>query len=57
MKRTELKKKLLKKYGTLRAASRDLEINYYRLSMIVNGWVSPRPDEFTKMEKEKKENE
>lgn len=40
-----LKEKLIKRYGTLRMASKESGINYYRISQIVNGWITPKPEE------------
>lgn len=46
MKRRDyLRKKLIDKFRSLRAASVHLRINYHRLSTIVSGWVNPRADE------------
>ena len=41
----ELKFKLIRDHGSLRAASKALSIDYYRLSTIVNGWVEPNENE------------
>jgi molybdenum-dependent DNA-binding transcriptional regulator ModE len=40
-----LKFRLQKKYGSLRAASKNLGINYYRLSQIVNEWIEANAKE------------
>ena len=37
----KIKDKLIGRYGTLRKASKETKINYYRLSQIVNGWLIP----------------
>lgn len=53
-----MKERLIKKYGTLRRCSIDTKINYYRLSNIVNGYITPKDKEKTLLgitEKELKE--
>lgn len=40
-----LKGKLIEKYGKLTAGALDIEIDYYRLSRIISGIVTPRQDE------------
>jgi hypothetical protein len=50
-----MKERLQKQYGSLRAASMKLSINYYRLSQIVNGWLTPTKEEIEKLEISPKE--
>jgi hypothetical protein len=50
-----MKKRLQDQYGSLRAAAVKLDINYYRLSQICNGWVKPRPEETKKLKASEKE--
>ena len=45
-----MKDRLKKQYGSLRMASLKTNINYYRLSQIVNGWISPTDEEIKKLE-------
>ncbi len=45
-----IKDRLIKEYGSLRKASVKNEINYYRLSQIVNGWVQPKDEEIKKLQ-------
>jgi len=45
-----MKERLKTTYGSLRMAANKLNINYYRLSHIVNGWVTPTEDEVKKLE-------
>ena len=44
-----MKERLRKEYGTLRLAAVKLEINYYRLSQIINGWITPTEEEVKKL--------
>lgn len=45
MSNSALKNRLISQYGSLRVASVQTGINYYRLSQIVNGWVIPKESE------------
>jgi hypothetical protein len=47
--RSAVKSALQKRYGSLRAAAKALDINYFRLGTILNGWVDPRPEEWMKI--------
>lgn len=49
MKNHQLKYALQTKYGSLRAAAKELDINYCRLSEIINGWVRANTNEFIKL--------
>jgi hypothetical protein len=42
-----MKERIQKDYGTLRMAAVKTGINYYRLSQIVNGWVTPTQEEIS----------
>ncbi len=44
-----MKKRLVAQFGSLRGASVQTGINYYRLSQIVNGWVTPKVEEKKKL--------
>lgn len=45
----ELKRKLQLEFGSLRSASRSLEIGRWRLSSILNGWITPTTEEAKKL--------
>ena len=49
--RKQLKQAIIKRFRTLRLASVNLKINYYRVSHIVNGWIAPHSDEIKRIEK------
>ncbi|MCO4795422.1 MAG: hypothetical protein KC493_17005 [Bacteriovoracaceae bacterium] len=51
MKKGKLKHMLQMQSETLRQASQDLEIDYYRLSAICNGWLIPKDEEMTRISK------